>query len=395
MIRFLDDVAESIRSEPGRTGLSLLAIAIGIFALTLLVAMLTGLEQRAERMIRELGLHVVGVTTSSASPNQTPLRREHVELLRGNLPGDLVSGIRFDEARGPNNAGTVKILASDPELLAVRNWQVADGRFVDDLDVIRGQAHCVVSAAHAKEIVWRLGSTLPISKTYVTVVGSLGEDAVAANASELEDERLVYGSHFVIVPHSLEPTWREKKRDPAEVDILFVKGRGDRAPSEMTREIEDLLGLEAKLPPRQYITSDTLVANVRRLQRTIQLTTGSVALLCLLLGGITMMSLMIANVKERVPEIGLRRALGASRLSVCALFIFEGMVVTLVAGVIGIAAAVFTVDRIAAQVQLPVALTWSGLVLPAAVALVLGVVFTLLPARLAAGISPSEALRAE
>ena len=315
-------------------------------------------------------------------------------MLAQNLPGHRASGVRFEQAARPDKPGTLRVLATDEHLAAARNWQMANGRFLDSIDVARSQPSAVVSARRVTDN-WRAGHVLPMRGAYLTVVGSV-QQLADSSASDLTDQRLVYGEEFVVIPFSLRPTWLTGAVvDPLRVDIAFVKGDGSESPSQMTRRIEALLTQERNLPPRQYITADTLVANVRKLQRTIRLTTGNVAALCLLLGGVTMMSLMIANVKERISEIGLRRALGASRLGIYSLFTAEGIVTTGIASLIGMAAAASTVDVIRERVDIPIQTGWSTWLVAAGTAMLAGILFSAVPARLAAGISPSEALRNE
>ena len=90
MSAFLHDLRDSFRTQPGRVGLSILAIAMGIFSLCLLLAMLGGLENRSQRMIRELGLHVVGVTVATPGPKSgatAPPPRRYARAESAGTPG--------------------------------------------------------------------------------------------------------------------------------------------------------------------------------------------------------------------------------------------------------------------------------------------------------------------
>jgi putative ABC transport system permease protein len=144
-----------------------------------------------------------------------------------------------------------------------------------------------------------------------------------------------------------------------------------------------------------WILPDSLRAGVKELQRTIAWTGGSVSALCLILGGLTLMSLMISNVRDRAGEIGLRRALGARPRDIAFLFFLEG---ELTAGTAAVCAGLIVHLLFilgGPPTPFPLKLGASTALIPLAAAVVLAAVFSYGPARAAARIMPSEALRYE
>ena len=107
------------------------------------------------------------------------------------------------------------------------------------------------------------------------------------------------------------------------------------------------------------------------------------------------MSLMVANVRDRVTEIGLRRALGATQWDIAILFVIESSIVTGVAAVIGTIGThlLLVLGKNASPV--PIRLGFRSILIPLTVSLVLGIIFSYWPAKMAANITPSEALRNE
>jgi putative ABC transport system permease protein len=142
-----------------------------------------------------------------------------------------------------------------------------------------------------------------------------------------------------------------------------------------------------------WVTPEVLLRKVRRLQDTIALTVGSIAALCLVLGGTTLMSLMVANVRDRVTEIGLRTALGATPRDIAGLFVAEGALVAAAAGLVATAGTHLLLLAGNGRLPVPVAVDAATVALPALVAVGLGIVFSYWPARTAARIMPAEALR--
>lgn len=144
-----------------------------------------------------------------------------------------------------------------------------------------------------------------------------------------------------------------------------------------------------------WVSPESLLAGIRRMQEAVAWSAGGIAGLCLVLGGMTLMSLMLANVRERVAEIGLRRALGARPVDVAALFVLEACLTTLLAAVIGCGMATVAAQVLVARFDLPLATNFRVLATPVLASVVLGCIFSVLPARRAARLHPAEALRNE
>ena len=143
------------------------------------------------------------------------------------------------------------------------------------------------------------------------------------------------------------------------------------------------------------VSPESLIRGVRKLQNTISLTVGSITVLCLLLGGTTLLSLMMTNVRDRMSEIGLRRVLGASQWDIAVLFVMEACLIT---GAAASAATLVThllLILCSDALPIPIRLGWVTIFTPLIVAIVLGMVFSYWPALYAARTVPSEALRSE
>jgi putative ABC transport system permease protein len=142
-----------------------------------------------------------------------------------------------------------------------------------------------------------------------------------------------------------------------------------------------------------WVTPTSLVRSIRALQRTLALTAGGIAGLCLVLGGTTLMSLMLAEVRQRIPEIGLRRSLGARPRDIAALFVAESLVITGAAALAGVVVAAAVLDGLSGRVGVPVDRGVFTFVIPGIASMLLGVIFSWWPARVASRLSPALALR--
>lgn len=386
--RLLVDAWDSLRSRPGRTLLAVAGVSIGMGALTVLVALLGGLQERARLLVSDLGGDVLAIVQGGGHP-ASGLTPAHAEALRGALPGGQVAVVWRTRASTLGTDAAMTVLGADEHLARVRGWEAVAGRMLDAEDQARGERHVVVSESLARDWQWKVGDTIRLGKTLFQVVGVAAMGGAPAAAHGL-------GPRAVMVPRSVAAMWADTRRSPAgRPDALFVRvpeGRTVEWAEQRARRVLSAPDLAAS--DLTFVTPRTVLAGVRRLQRGVTLSAGGIALLALVLGGTTLMSLLTAGVLERVPEIGLRRALGGRPRDVAALFVVEACVVTSVAGVVGVAAALALLPALGGILPVPVRIGPITVLLPLVFSLLAGVVFSWWPARSAARIPPSEALRA-
>jgi putative ABC transport system permease protein len=392
------DVWLNIRSQPGRTGLSVLAIAIGISSLTVLISLLNGLQEKSRHMKQELGANVVAIVQQGLDPKARALvlAEKHVDYLRLNLPACRFSGIRRYSVSSAHTDEDLTVLATDHELRNVRQWRMHTGRFLDEGDVRMRQRNAVISRELARRLSLGVHDIIMVGQIPYKIVGAVDIGGSALDA-ELGDSSLVLGERVVFVPCSVSPDWLSEGRKPGStLDVVFVQSPDSQDCARSVTVAKRLLSQpDCKLDHVSWVTPESLTRNIRRLQRTIRLTVGSISVLCLILGGTTLMSLMVANVRERITEIGLRRALGATRRDIAVLFVGEACIVTLCAGLAGTVATHLSLALSRSVLSVPIRMNWASSALPLVVAVVLGVGFACWPAWSAANISPSEALRNE
>lgn len=129
--------------------------------------------------------------------------------------------------------------------------------------------------------------------------------------------------------------------------------------------------------------------------RVLTMWIAAVAAISLLMGGVGIMNIMLLSVSERMHEIGLRKAIGASRRQILSQFVLEATVLSVVGGLIGIAFSLATVGVLYAYTDLKPVVSWEAVGLATGVSLAIGIVFGVIPAMKAAGKDPIEALRHE
>lgn len=390
----LKDVTDGIRAQSARFILSLLAITIGIISLTLLISVLNALQDRSEQLLEELGANVIAVLNDSPATASEGLSLRHADMLVKNFPEVEVSTVARFQVPTLGTRKKLTVVATDQTLMSIRQWQLLEGRFLDATDVLNAERHAVISKSLSKQWNWKPGSIIYLRETPFTIVGIV--DVRGQNLDrENSDGRLMLGERVVLVPKTVIPYWAtQQKYKQDKVDALFIQG--ESSASNTLSAVRSVLNQPGQRAGKlSWVTPESLIQNISKLQKTIRLTAGTVALLCLILGGTTLMSLMVANVRERITEIGLRRALGATQWDIAILFIVEATLITLIAGILGTLIAHVLLGLSADTLPVPTKPGWSSILMPPVVAILLGVLLSYWPARLAAQITPSEALRDE
>ena len=386
-LRTLRDVWDGFRGSPGRIVMALAALTIGMIALTLLLAVLNGLQHRAEKMVQELGANVVALLPSR--DEKSALRTEFAPLLAANLKGVEVSGANRASVPSPDGRSTWTVVSADESLGRVRDWKVRSGRLLDGFDVSRAQRNAVVTESLARRAGLAIGGSLRLQEIPFTVVG------IVVGSGEAENEAAwTTGADTVFIPRTVALRGQDSPWRRRNFETIFLRLDAARPFDSQLRAAERVLASAGRDPKKfSWVTPESLLAGIRKMQEAVAISAGGIAALCLVLGGMTLMSLMMANVRERVAEIGLRRALGARPRDIAALFILEACLTTLLASVIGCALAALAADWLAPRFDLPLTLDSHVLIIPVLASLALGCIFSVIPACRAARLQPAEALR--
>ncbi len=392
------DIWEGIRSQKARVSLPFLAIAIGIAALALLLAILGGLQEKSHQMMKNLGINVVGVFHQSKTDwnNRTPLQEKHAALLIKNLPGCLFSTVHRYEVPTLGTNKQLTVLATDSSLLSIRQWNLSDGRFIDYNDIKKHERNTVISKSLSRQWNWEVGDLIMLRDVPFKVVGIVEIGGSTLN-TEVADSNLMLGENIIFIPKTITPYWIISENDPSKsIDAIFWRVPDDLNMARTVLTAQSLLSQpDYRVSHLSWVTPESLIRRVKKLQKTIVLTAGSIIVLCLILGGTTLTSLMIANVGSRVKEIGLRRALGASQSDIALLFVLESCLVTGAAAVTAITTTHLFLFLWGKAFSVPLKLGFGSVFIPLVTAVILAMVSSLWPAISAARIMPSEALRNE
>ncbi len=200
----------------------------------------------------------------------------------------------------------------------------------------------------------------------------------------------------MFIPHTADDFERGGPEALTRVDVLLFRAMPEFTPETLQRRVAALLrqpglGTEGV----EWVTPKSLLQGIRRWQRTIGWTAGVGGARALLLGGVTLAGMLLTGVRERIAEIGLRRALGAQPGEIAGLFVAEALGLTFAAAAAGMLAAEGVLRWLGGRFPLPVNFGATTRIFPLALAAVIALICSTGPAWWAARLPPAEALRNE
>jgi len=270
------------------------------------------------------------------------------------------------------------------------DWYAAEGDGITDQDVATMARLCVIGQTIKRELfgdVDPVGESIYINKVRLTVKGVLEKRGSSPMGTDF-DNRL-------IVPITTA------MRRVLNVDHVAAIRIITRAPSLMPQQIKDIRALiHARhhiTPPQEddfRIVSPVSIAKMARgTSRTLSILLVALAGLSLIVGGVVLMNILLISVGERRKEIGLRRAVGATRRDILFQFLTESLTVTCSGMVLGSGLGAVITLILKRATKIPVVLSWEPFALSLAFAFVVGTFFGVQPARKAATLNPATSLR--
>lgn len=392
----------AVRANVLRSVLTTLGIVIGIAAVITMVALGEGAQQRVEEQINRMGTSILTVRPGQqmwggVSRGNAELSVEDAVALRDQSNGLLQvspeqqSRLQVSYKRWNSNT---QIMGVWPEYFDMYDHGLQFGRFFDQGEV-QGRRRVAVLGYNMPETLGETPPELLIGET-IQIRGIMFE--VIGIMEEKGDAAWVRPDDQVFIPQSTAQYRVMGGRDrlnsiyaatatPEELDFAFAEI--DRI---VRREHRIKAGEDADFNIRN---SADLLETFNETNQTFALLLAGIAAISLLVGGIGIMNIMLVSVTERTREIGVRKALGATRRAIMTQFLVEALFLCVLGGLIGVAAGYG-----AAAIMTRVA-SWDTAVAPEAVAAAIGfsaavgLFFGLWPARRAALLDPIDALRYE
>jgi putative ABC transport system permease protein len=285
-------------------------------------------------------------------------------------------------------------VGTTPEYRDAAQLSLAQGRFLAPLDLDDRKRVAVLGASLAREMFPfgdAVGGALTLGGDAYQVVGVLEARGSRKGRGGPIRSRDVNRVVFVPLP-SLD---RGGDRRPDGVDELAIRVASADQVTAAAEVVKSLVERTSDRGSFDVVVPREILRQRERTQRIFNAVIGAVAAISLLVGGIGILNIMLASVAERTREVGVRRALGATRKDIAAQFLVESSLLTSTGGLLGALLGIVGALLIQRLAEWPTALSPLMLLLALAMAILVGVGFGFYPAYRAAQLQPMEALRNE
>ena len=417
IIRLIKEGAQALLAHKSRTFFMMAGTLIGVAALTTIMIISVGTAQKLKEQIGKWPHDVIKVNAGGGKGYTMPqggvvtLVPADAEAIQNQIDNlNMVTSVAEKRGwyiQGNGEETQTNIFSIQPNWHEVMNWYMQEGESVTDEDLATMNRVCVLGTIIREEL---YPDQNPIGETVMVtdgenisvrfqVKGLLGPRGTGASGRKSDDrilipldtalrrvfnqEHLSYIRMTVQDPETIEDNGMTRLENTAEEVRQLMHERHHITPSE-----EDDFSI---------IHAAVVLAEIRPISKAATVLLFVLAGLSLVVGGIVLMNIMLISVNERTAEIGLRRALGATRSDIFIQFLGESLVVTLfgivVGGVLSWITTVILAKNLEKLKDIPMIFSWELFILIVVFALLVGTFSGVQPARRAAGLRPVEALR--
>jgi putative ABC transport system permease protein len=398
---------DAVRANKSRAALTILGIAIGVMVVIGMASMISGIQSGVSDIVNRAGpksfvvmryfqegISIDGDEADLERRRRPRLNRREAELIR-NLPAVQDVNVReggiTQVSHRDKSLGTTFVQGMDPSWLQVEGGDILDGRNFTPVDMA-ANAYVVVINQNAAESLFErvdpVGKQIKIFGIPFTVVGLYQDPADIF--SDSDDAK-------IIIPHSTFAKVADFERGWISI---MVFPRPEATQAEAMDQVTMALRIDRGLRPGDPNNFD-LVSGDRFLASFNQMTAGFFLVMLvlssvgLMVGGVGVVAIMMISVTERTREIGVRKALGATRGEILFQFLVEAATLTLIGGMVGMLLGGLIALGINAFTPLPAVIPLWSVGAAIAASVVTGIFFGLYPANKAARLDPVEALRYE
>ncbi|MBK8149205.1 MAG: ABC transporter permease [Acidobacteria bacterium] len=410
-----DDLKESavmalatLRGNKLRSSLTILGVTVGVLTVLSMVSIIQGLNKTFAEQIESLGSNTIFISKFSPSfgrpPGQEERQRKELTLddadaIRNEsqsiigvspLQRKIATNIRFRE----KETETPILIGVTPYYEFTHSQYIGYGRFISDTDV-RERSNVVILGRDVVKALFEneepLDKEIKIAGTPFRVIGVM--ETLGSFFGQSRD-------NSVFVPITTYQKYYPELNPPETIFVIIVRPRTRAEVASAMDEIRDILRRRRQVPSDQpdnfgLSSQDALLDVYNQLTGATYLVLTAISAVALMIGGIGVMNIMLVSVTERTKEIGIRKAVGATKISILAQFLIEAVILTGIGGIIGLILGELLSFLINAYSPLPAYIPVWAILVGLFVSAGVGIVFGLYPAWKAAKLNPIDALRYE
>src|SRR5213593_3397102 len=399
---------DTLRNNKLRSSLTILGVSVGVITVIFMVSIIQGLNKAFADQIESLGSNTIFISKFDPSFGRPPgpeeihrkdLGMEDADALRREAPSiagvspihrKLSATIRYQEKQ----ADTPILLGVTPYYEFVHTQYVASGRFINDIDM-QDRSNVVIVGVDVKRALFPYED--PVDK----------EVRINGNPYRIIGVMEPLGNFFgqsrdnsIFVPISTFDKYYPDRPFPEVVFFIIIRPNSRAYVKSAIDEITEILRRRRRVPPNApnnfgISSQDSLLDIYNQLTGATALVLTAISFVALMIGGIGVMNIMLVSVTERTKEIGIRKAVGATKLNILSQFLIEAVVLTAIGGLAGLAVGEIASLLMNKYSPLPAYVPLWAIGVGVGISAAVGIVFGLWPAWKAARLDPIESLRYE
>jgi putative ABC transport system permease protein len=397
---------EGIARNKVRSLLTMLGVIIGVAAVIIMIAISAGTEATIAEQIEGLGANLAFVQAPfgrggpGGSNNQPRLVYDDVDLI-ANINGVVGSVVEQGTVQtikaGTVSLSDVSLVGTTKDYPSVRDVPLAQGRFFNETEQQRKAKVAVLGAGIAEDLFGEedpIGQTLTVGTVRLTVIGVAQEKGVVGNTDfdaqiyipiQLVFDKFTPSQFARVIGNNVRVIYAEIDKS-ADMDEVLL---------QIELKLLSSKGISADESPFTIQTQQDIIDTQGATTAAFRNLLAWVAGVSLLVGGIGIMNIMLVSVTERTREIGIRQSVGATPGDIRLQFLTEALILSLVGGLIGVAAGVGGSILFGQTSDMRTVVVPSSIGLAFGSAAAIGIFFGFFPANKAAQLDPIEALRHE
>lgn len=399
---------DTLRANKLRSSLTILGVTVGVVTVIFMVSIIQGLNKAFADQIESLGSNTIFVAKFEPSFGRPPkpeeihrkdLTMEDAEALRREAPSIagvspihrmIASTVRYQDKQ----TDTPILFGVTPYYEFVHSQYVANGRFVSEIDMQDRSNVCILGVDVMRALFPyedAVDKQVRINGNPYHVIGVM--EPLGNFFGQSRD-------NSIFIPITTFDKYYPDRPFPEVVFFIIVRPTSRAAVKPAIDEMTDVLRRRRRVPPNApnnfgISSQDSLLDVYNQLTGATALVLTSISFVALMIGGIGVMNIMLVSVTERTKEIGIRKAVGATRVNILSQFLIEAVVLTAIGGVVGLIVGEVASLLMNKYSPLPAYVPLWAIGVGVGISAAVGIVFGLWPAWKAARLDPIEALRWE
>jgi putative ABC transport system permease protein len=300
---------------------------------------------------------------------------------------------------------SARVVGTTPEYAEANNLKIIQGRFINEIDMEKRSPVAVIGASIKKSLFLTsnpIGKKIKIKGSYFTIIGLIGPKSLTGVTGKFSTEDINLDAYLPLSTtrtffgeYRMQRSTGSRERSWVQFHRFIINVKDINKILNTSYIVDKILSSTHKKLDYETLIPLELLKQAEHTKKIFSIILSSIAAISLIVGGIGIMNIMLATVTERTKEIGVRRALGARRRDIIYQFLTESIILSISGGIMGIFLGVTIPKMVTKFTEMITIITPTSIFLSLFISAMVGISFGIYPARKAAFLNPTDALRYE